>query len=633
MTDHLGRGCGDRTLKIDVAILTRNSERYLNECLEALGRNIPVNRLIVVDNNSRDKTLDILHKHSKRLEIIVLQDNGNRATARQKAIENIETEWFMFVDSDIILQEQWFQRAKKFMEPDIGLISGYAEVMNPQARLRFNALLSMYKILGKTLTVKDLIIASSKWRTASNNMLVRLEAVRNIKIPPFLHVFEDLFIKKWVERRNYRAVISPESNSWHCGRLTGTNEELVLYGTLGRELEILSGRQIVKRIILAVPRALWILGNSGNTGSMITSLRNDLYPCIGWLGYRETKYDTKSFLSQSIPASSALPKVSIVVTVKNEEQYVGDLLDSIDNLSYPHDKFDTTVVDGGSTDNTAEIVSKYPQVRLIEAVCSRSKGLNMGIDVSDGEIVAITDGDCIVDRKWLRNIVIGFRADPEIGAVGGPYLPSGQKGFAKYLSVVNRLWFPRRSGYIGNYQRLGGGNVAYKRSLLREVGGFDERIGMGTPIRSGDDVDLNLKIMNRGYKLRFIENIRIFHKVRTSFAETSKEIYHRGVDSSRYYKEIGRTSRASLLRNLGIFSLWMSLAFAFLASLVNNVPLVFSLIASLFFGYYMYKLISIRYFYGIKMGFNVGVLAPALDIYLTIIWSLGAFVGYLSPTK
>ena len=85
-------------MDVDVVIITKNSEHMLNECLRSVYENVPVNRLIVVDGHSTDKTLEIVHKFQKKHgNVLMVQDNGNRATARQKGIEQVKTEWFMFV--------------------------------------------------------------------------------------------------------------------------------------------------------------------------------------------------------------------------------------------------------------------------------------------------------------------------------------------------------------------------------------------------------------------------------------------------------------------------------------------------------------------------------------------------------
>jgi len=89
---------------IDVVMLTRNSECVLNECLMSVYENVPVNRLIIVDRFSADETLKIIERYDKEYgNIVVLLREGTRAMARQEGIEKVVTEWFMFVDSDVVL--------------------------------------------------------------------------------------------------------------------------------------------------------------------------------------------------------------------------------------------------------------------------------------------------------------------------------------------------------------------------------------------------------------------------------------------------------------------------------------------------------------------------------------------------
>src|SRR5512136_2765207 len=110
---------------IDVILLTKNSEQVLEGCLRSIYRNVPVERLIVVDNNSVDNTMDILRRFDERYHnVIILHDSGNRATARQKGIAKVGTEWFMFVDSDVILCKDWYRKALSYVNSDVGSVWG-----------------------------------------------------------------------------------------------------------------------------------------------------------------------------------------------------------------------------------------------------------------------------------------------------------------------------------------------------------------------------------------------------------------------------------------------------------------------------------------------------------------------------
>ena len=81
------------------------------------------------------------------------------------------------------------------------------------------------------------------------------------------------------------------------------------------------------------------------------------------------------------------------------------------------------LVNDGSTDRTLEIAQRFPEVRIIS---QENRGLsaarNVGIEASNGEIVAFTDSDCVVDPDWLTYLAYTF-VDGGFVAVGGPNLP------------------------------------------------------------------------------------------------------------------------------------------------------------------------------------------------------------------
>lgn len=179
---------------IDVVVLTKNSQRTLEESLESIYRNVPVNRLIIVDGYSTDNTLKIVEKfRDKYGKVIILKDNGTRGSARLKGIRYVETEWFMFVDSDVVLCDGWFAKAKNFMCKDVGAVWGielWAGMKHPKTLKAF---------LWITRKIFDI-------RGGTHDLLVRYEAVKDITIPTDLHVFEDAYIKQWIEKKGYKVV-------------------------------------------------------------------------------------------------------------------------------------------------------------------------------------------------------------------------------------------------------------------------------------------------------------------------------------------------------------------------------------------------------------------------------------------
>ena len=124
---------------------------------------------------------------------MLIQDRGSRATARQKGIDRVKTEWFMFVDSDVVLCEGWFKKAEKNISKKVGAIWGievWSTIQNP-------AILKIF--LWTTRKIFDL-------RGGTHDTLVRTDLVKDIEIPKVLHVFEDAYIKSWIIRKGFKMV-------------------------------------------------------------------------------------------------------------------------------------------------------------------------------------------------------------------------------------------------------------------------------------------------------------------------------------------------------------------------------------------------------------------------------------------
>ncbi len=190
---------------IDVVMLTKNSEHLLEQSLSSIYRNVPIKQLIVVDGFSTDSTLKILDKFNHRYgNVSVISINGSRARAREAGIKQVGTEWFMFVDSDVILSRDWFKKAKKNMVPNVGAIWGVNVDLIPNVTYKF------------FLKLQNLIARQCfSLRGGMHDTLIRHEAVEDIKIPELLHTYEDAYIIDWIKEKNYKAVVDDEVYCLH----------------------------------------------------------------------------------------------------------------------------------------------------------------------------------------------------------------------------------------------------------------------------------------------------------------------------------------------------------------------------------------------------------------------------------
>jgi glycosyltransferase involved in cell wall biosynthesis len=179
---------------IDVAILTMNSDRMLRECINSVYKNVPVNNLIIIDGHSTDTTADIVKEFQEKYgNVSFIQEKGTRGSARQKAIQLVKSDWFMFVDSDVILSKNWFAEAEKLVKDDVGAIWGI-EIWSV---LKGSKLLKLFE----RVTIKIF-----EKRGGTHDLLVRRKTVEDIKIPYRLHTYEDGYIKDWIDKKGYKVL-------------------------------------------------------------------------------------------------------------------------------------------------------------------------------------------------------------------------------------------------------------------------------------------------------------------------------------------------------------------------------------------------------------------------------------------
>ena len=321
-----------------------------------------------------------------------------------------------------------------------------------------------------------------------------------------------------------------------------------------------------------------------------------------------------------------LQRFSIVVTAKNEEENIGELLDSIEKF-VNLEETEVVVVDGGSTDKTVNVISQYPFVKLVVSQSNISKGRNLGVANSEGEIIVFTDADCVVEKDWIRNIRKYLEMDSEIGVVGGPYISLEQQGLiAKYLGVYVGTYFPADSGFV-TYQCIGTGNAAYRRKAIEDAGGFDERLDIG------EDIDLNLRINNLGYKLFFAKDVKVYHKYRTSLKEASRWAFNHGAASTTYNKITKQYRKLFFPYTRSLFIVFGAILVA--GIILRNLFLVGLDVCFLLF-YYFYKLQRFgRKKYQPKMTLKARLAMPIIDMYIRFLESFGSFVqlmkSYLKP--
>jgi len=270
-------------MKVDVVLLTMNSNKpFFRRVLDSLYYNVNVNRLIVVDGGSTDGTIEVL-KEYPNVEIHY-DIGGTRATAREKGIKLVETEWFLFLDSDVILCKDWQKKAEKYMRDDVGAVQGYdVPIMSREVQDFSYAVTKLREKLGL-----NPLPHSALKRGFTGDVLIRTDVVKDIRIPPYLHVFEDYYIRRWVERKGYRWVVTRDPYCLHAvgDRRARIKTDCFTSGYLGSKIRYYNLREVIKGSITMFPKLAYALLLRPNFNMVKYQLLRQGYFLVGYLkGY------------------------------------------------------------------------------------------------------------------------------------------------------------------------------------------------------------------------------------------------------------------------------------------------------------------------------------------------------------
>lgn len=216
----------------------------------------------------------------------------------------------------------------------------------------------------------------------------------------------------------------------------------------------------------------------------------------------------EAFAEGPFPDNLEWPKISVVVCTHNGSRTIDHGCRELAKLKYPN--YEVIVVDDGSTDDTAAIVRRH-DVKLIQ---TENRGLssarNVGANAATGEIVAYIDDDAWPDPHWLHYLAMAF-ASGDYAGVGGPNIAPPSDGSVAD-AVANAPGGPIHVLLTDEIaEHIPGCNMAFRRSALKAVGGFDPAFRV-----AGDDVDLCWRIQEKGWTLGFTPAAVVWHRRRSS---------------------------------------------------------------------------------------------------------------------
>ncbi len=207
------------------------------------------------------------------------------------------------------------------------------------------------------------------------------------------------------------------------------------------------------------------------------------------------------------------PFVSVVVCAHNEEKNLPDCLKRLARQQYPNSKIEFIIVNDRSTDRTPQIISQYvkrdPRFKTINIhdrlpdFAPKKRAIDTAIHQARGSIILLTDADGRPGFRWVQTMVSYFSEDTHMVIGYAPYRIKPARHFVKRLLALEYLSHAAvamASTGLGWPLTCVGTNMAYRKSLYLEIGGFGP---YKTHISGDDDLFLTRVREARKYKIQY----------------------------------------------------------------------------------------------------------------------------------
>ena len=243
------------------------------------------------------------------------------------------------------------------------------------------------------------------------------------------------------------------------------------------------------------------------------------------------------------------PLVSVVVCTYNRSAGLARTLDSLLKLDYP--ALEIIVVDNRSTDDTADVVRRYPVRYLREERPGVAYARNTGLAACQGEYAGFIDDDETVVSGWVQGALQAFLLDAQVAAVTGPVYPVYEQEPPAWLedTVHTVPDEPKYRQYrlLTSRENLGTGNSLFRRASLTGIS-FNTGLGRsGKSLLAGEDTDFVCQLCARGYRAAYSPDAAVYHMIpreRVTLRYFMRRFFYEGLTEYR------RKGRGVVLRRL-----------------------------------------------------------------------------------
>jgi GT2 family glycosyltransferase len=228
-----------------------------------------------------------------------------------------------------------------------------------------------------------------------------------------------------------------------------------------------------------------------------------------------------------------LPAASLIIASRNRPAMLSDAVGSV--LAGKEAPAEIIIVDQSDTrlaELAREATVSYVWSRGIVGV---SQARNAGSALARHEVLIFLDDDILVAPGWYAALIRALASASPRTVVTGPVWPAPAERAGTFTpSQVTREQAAVYSGRIDEHV-LPGGHMALYRSAMQEVGGFDERLGVGSAYPSAEDVDLGLRLLESGYQIQYVPDAVVYHRAWRTDRDYAALRWRYGVGRGGFY--------------------------------------------------------------------------------------------------
>ncbi|MCT4625195.1 MAG: glycosyltransferase [Schleiferiaceae bacterium] len=223
-------------------------------------------------------------------------------------------------------------------------------------------------------------------------------------------------------------------------------------------------------------------------------------------------------------------KYSLISPTFGRPEEVTEFLESL--LTQDYNDFEVVLGDGTPEDRLRPELKKfegndtYPLTILYKEYLPVSDARNEAAKLAKGEYLIFLDSDCLIPQGYLK-AVDAFLENNQVDLFGGP--DAARDDFTNLQKAISfsMTSFITTGGIRGKKKTVGtyhprGFNMGIRKAVFEDVNGYDENF------KCGEDIELSMRILEKGYKSAFIENAHVYHKRRTSLGKFYKQVYRFG---------------------------------------------------------------------------------------------------------